>query len=131
MSNCIAGSRDARGRFATFSYLCGSIPAGGAWRDDRGDLFDSLTVPLQVLRGDYGGINNATARANEILARAPIASRECSAIIAGSRACVPYERAPATAHMLANFVEAHFGSTADGEPSSRCADAMGDVILLA
>ena len=24
-----------------------SIPTGGAWRDDRGDLFDSLTVPLQ------------------------------------------------------------------------------------
>ena len=48
VAQCVAGSRDARNRFATFSYLCGSIPPGGAWRDDRLDLFDALDVPLQV-----------------------------------------------------------------------------------
>ena len=39
---------DSRGRYATFSYLAGSIPAGGAWRDERGALFDAMDVPLQV-----------------------------------------------------------------------------------
>jgi len=109
MANCVAGSRDARGRFATFAYLCGSIPAGGAWRDDRGTLFDSLTVPLQLLRGDYGGVENARARAEALLSRAPQPSRSCSAIICGSRACVPYERAQQTAHLLAKFIDVHFG----------------------
>eukprot|EP00966_Prymnesium_polylepis_P100278 2322786-Prymnesium_polylepis.2 len=130
MANCITGSRDARNRFATFAYLCGSIPAGGAWRDDRGALFDSLTVPLQLLRGDYGGLENAVERAEQILVRAPRPSRSCSAVIPGSRACVPYERAPATARMLAKFVERHFGE--DGAHAGR-ADAAGradDVILL-
>ena len=42
------GAADSRGRYATFSYLAGSIPAGGAWRDERGDLFDAMDVPLQV-----------------------------------------------------------------------------------
>lgn len=140
MANCIAGSRDARGRFATFAYLCGSIPAGGAWRDDRGALFDSLTVPLSLLRGDYGGIDNARVRAEALLARAPQPSRSCSAIICGSRACVPYERAQPTAHLLAKFVEVHFGdaevdtdspgtSTADG--SKGAAEGLpGGVLLL-
>lgn len=112
VANCVAGSRDAGGRYATFSYLCGSIPAGGAWRDDRGALFDSLHVPLQLLRGDYGGLQNGTARAEQILARAPRPSRACSAIIGGARACVPYERAPQTARMLARFLEREFGAEA-------------------
>ncbi|KAL1520821.1 hypothetical protein AB1Y20_022383 [Prymnesium parvum] len=115
LANCLTGSRDTRSRFATFSYLCGSIPAGGVWRDDRGPLFDSLTVPLQVLRGDFGGVENATARAEQILARAPCPSRGCSALILGARACVPYERAPATARMLRKFVEVHFGEGDSGD----------------
>merc|ERR1711871_1800483 len=85
-------------------------PSCGAWRDDRGDLFDSLSVPLQLVRGNYGGIENAKRRAEEILARAPQPSRTCSAIVPGSRACVPYERAPATARLLAKFLNAHFGA---------------------
>ena len=48
LDNCLAGAADSRGRYATFSYLAGSIPAGGAWRDERGDLFDAMDVPLQV-----------------------------------------------------------------------------------
>lgn len=145
MANCIAGSRDARGRFATFAYLCGSIPAGGAWRDDRGAIFDSLTVPLQLLRGDYGGVENARARSEALLSRAPQPSRSCSAIICGSRACVAYERALQTAHLLAKFVEVHFGdadtaavSTADEDVEESAAEpaawpaslASGEVLLL-
>jgi hypothetical protein len=48
LDNCLAGAADSRGRYATFSYLAGSIPAGGAWRDERGALFDAMDVPLQV-----------------------------------------------------------------------------------
>lgn len=114
MANCITGSRDARSRFATFSYLCGSIPRGGTWRDDRGQHFDSLAIPLQLLRGDYGGLQNAFARAEQILQRAPQPSRSSSAIVRGSRACVPYERAPATARMLKKFLDIHFGNGHDG-----------------
>ena len=75
-------------------------------------MFDSLTVPLQLLRGDYGGVERARDLAREILERAPQPSRECSAIIPGSRACVPYERAPETARMLGRFVHVHFGKGA-------------------
>lgn len=128
MANCITGSRDTRSRFATFSYLCGSIPAGGAWRDDRLELFDSLTVPLQLLRGDYVGVENATERAEQILARAPQPSRSCSAIIRGSRACVPYERAPATARMLYKFIETHFGESKSRASSGE--ENADDVVLL-
>ena len=69
-------------------------------------------VPLQLLRGDYGGLRNATERAEEILARAPRAARESSAIILGARACVSYERPVPTARMLARFVASHFGGAA-------------------
>ena len=127
IAQCVVGSRDSRGRFATFSYLCGSIPACGAWRDDRGELFDSLNVPVQLLRGDYGGLENAVARANRLLARAPMPSRSCSAIVRGARQCVPYERAPATAKLLAKFVQCHFG------PSGPADDAVtldDDTVML-
>ena len=112
MANCLAGAADSRGRFATFSYLAGSIPEGGAWRDERGDVFDELDVPLQLLRGDFGGLENATERAEQLLQRAPRPARGCSAVIKGARACLPYEKPVATARMLARFVEAHFGGAA-------------------
>ena len=41
----------------------------------------------QLLRGDYGGLQNATERAEQILGRAPRPARESSAIIKGARAC--------------------------------------------
>ena len=41
----------------------------------------------QLLRGDYGGLPNATERAEQILSRAPRPARESSAIIKGARAC--------------------------------------------
>ena len=110
ISNCIEGSRDARSRFATLSYLCGTVPAGGSWRDERGHLFDELAnqVPIQLLRGDFGGAENATSRAAEILARAKQPPDGCSALIAGARACTSYERAPQTARMIRRFVGVHF-----------------------
>lgn len=116
VANCVRGSLDARSRFSTFSYLCGSIPQDGAWRDERGDLFDSLDVPLQLLRGDYGGEENAREGADSILKRAPCPSRECSAIIRGSRACVPYEQPRPTAALLAKFVAVHFGGSNERPP---------------
>ena len=112
MANCIAGAADSRGRFSTFAYLAGSIPEGGAWRDDRTALFDEMDVPLQLLRGDFGGMENATERAEELLQRAPRPDRESSAIIKGARACLPYEKPVPTARMLARFVEASFGAGA-------------------
>ena len=66
----------------------------------------------QLLRGDYGGLQNATERAEQILGRAPRPARESSAIIKGARACCAYERPVPTARMLAKFVEAHFGGAA-------------------
>lgn len=119
VDQCVAGARDARGRFATFSYLAGSIPAGGAWRDDRAALFESLDVPVQLLRGDYGGLANAIARAEEFLQHTPRPCRRTSAVIFGARACVPYERAAPTARLLAEFLELHFGAGSDvaGEDS--------------
>ena len=121
VNQCIAGARDARSRFSTFSYLCGSIPPGGAWRDERTDVFDSLDVPLQLLRGDYGGLENATTKAEELLSRARLPARECSAIVLGSRACLAYERPAPTARMLARFMERHYRA-----PPARGIPAGGD-----
>ena len=57
----------------------------------------TFLLPLQLLRGDYGGLPNATERAEQILGRAPRPARESSAIIKGARQCCAYERPVATA----------------------------------
>ena len=72
----------------------------------------TFLLPLQLLRGDYGGLPNATERAEQILGRAPRPARESSAIIKGARQCCAYERPVPTARMLARFVHVHFGGAA-------------------
>lgn len=103
---CDYGSRDARSRFATFSYLAGTIP-GGTWRDDRAALLSSLDVPCQVLRG--GGIAGAEERLQALVASVPRPS--CSELVPEGRAVLPYENARVTAELLARFLEANWGSS--------------------
>ena len=117
IANCVAGAKDTRNRFATFSYLVGSIPIGGAWRDDRGVLFDSLDVPFQLLRSSFGGIQNATARARPLLDRVPYdaspregSSASCSVLVDGARQCLPWEQPKIVARYLAKFLTQHFDS---------------------
>ena len=147
---CVNGATDARNRFATFSYLCGSIPPGGAWRDDRGASFDSLDVPVQFLRGDFGGLENATARVRPLLDRAPNLARlsststsgssdgssdgsspySCSAIVRGARQCLPWEQPKATAAMLALFYAEVFGTAAPKPPPGEGGMAAGGGAIL-
>ena len=65
---CDFGSRDAQSRFATYSYLTGTIP-GGAWRDDRAPLLKGLEVPCQLLRG--GGIDGTEERLKALMEAVP------------------------------------------------------------
>ena len=97
---CDFGSRDARSRFATFSYLAGTIP-GGAWRDDRADLLASLDVPSQVLRG--GGIPGAEERLQALVEALPQPS--CCQLISCGRSVLPYENPAPTAEAIARFLK--------------------------
>ena len=103
MQMCATGAQDARSRFSTFAYLCGTIP-GGAWRDDRSDLLASLNVPCQVLRGD--AVEGAADRLAAFVACVPQPS--CCGLIAGGRAVLPYEQAEETANELARFLAENF-----------------------
>ena len=114
---CVESARDRRGRFAVFSYLCGTIPRGGCWRDDRGPVARALDVPCQVVSGDFfaarAGVD-PTARLREFAAQLPRPS-EC-AVIRGGRSVLPYENAEPTAIMLARFVSELVGSEPPAVP---------------
>ena len=71
VDQCVAAARDSRGRFATLAYLCGTIPGGGAWRDDRGAVLDALDAPTQIVRGDFPGAFDPANRTAAALARLP------------------------------------------------------------
>lgn len=100
MRMCAAGSADSRSRHATLAYLCGTVP-GGAWRDDRTALLESLTVPALVLRGD--AVEGAAGRLAAFMEKVPNPS-PASGLVVGGRAVLPYENAAATAERLANFL---------------------------
>ena len=95
-----------------------------------GALFDSLDVPMQVLRGDYNQTpDEAKERASALLERVPQPTPGCSAIISGARACLPYERAPATARMLSRFVAVAFGGATTGDVIHPPFDSEGILLL--
>lgn len=106
MRMCYDGSRDARSRFATLAYLVGTVP-GGTWRDDRSGLLDSLTVPTQVLRGDY--VPGAEERLKAFVDAVPQPST-CK-IIPGGRAVLPFENANAVAVELLRFCAANYDAS--------------------
>lgn len=99
MRMCSDGAADARSRFATLAYLCGTVP-GGAWRDDRSELLASLDVPTQVLRGD--AVINASTRLATFVDAVPNPS--CCELIGGGRAVLPYENADQVATSLVRFL---------------------------
>ena len=90
-------------RHAVYSYICGALP-GGAWRDDRSHLLRDLAVPAQVLRGD--SVPDAAERLEVQKALVPMAS--CCAVVPNSRAVLPWEAAPDTAKLVAEFLAANF-----------------------
>ena len=85
VKQCYESARDSRGRFATLSYLCGTIPAGGAWRDERGGLLADLTVPTSIIRGDFAGARDPVQRTREALERLPFPAG--GYIVRDARAC--------------------------------------------
>ena len=103
VENCVAGAAQTRSRHAVYSYLCGTLP-GGAWRDDRSHLLRDLAVPAQVLRGD--SVPDAAERLEVQKALVPMAS--CCAVVPNSRAVLPWEAAPDTAKLVAEFLAANF-----------------------
>jgi len=102
VDQCVASAADARSRFATLAYLCGTIPAGGTWRDDRGGVLDALTVPTQIVRGDFPGASDPVARTENALRRLP--NPACSFVVPRARACLPYEQPEKTAAAVRAFV---------------------------
>jgi pimeloyl-ACP methyl ester carboxylesterase len=102
VEQCVAAARDSRGRFATLAYLCGTIPGGGAWRDDRGAVLDALDAPTQIIRGDFPGAFDPANRTAAALARLPRPAD--SFVVPGARACLPYEQPELTAAALRHFV---------------------------
>ena len=85
VKQCYESARDSRGRFATLSYLCGTIPAGGAWRDERGGLLADLTVPTSIIRGDFPGARDPVKRTRDALERLPFPAG--GYIVRDARAC--------------------------------------------
>ena len=77
---------------------------GGAWRDDRSHLLRDLAVPAQVLRGD--SVPDAAERLEVQKALVPMAS--CCAVVPNSRAVLPWEAAPDTAKLVAEYLAANF-----------------------
>ena len=73
---------------------------GGSWRDDRLALFNTLTVPTQVIRG--GGVQGASERLSAFCESLP--NVKSSALIPNGRAVLPYENARETAANLAEFI---------------------------
>ena len=122
VEQCVAAARPTRTRHATFSYLCGTIPDGGVWRDDRSRLLDSLDVPCQVIRGD--SVPDAAERLRA--ASGLLAMPSCCAVVAGARAVLPYEAPRATAELVARFMSTNFEDDGEGTAtaSSRLSDAM-------
>ena len=115
VEQCLAAAKPTRTRHATFSYLCGTIPDGGCWRDDRSELLDSLDVPCQVIRGD--NVPDAAERlraASELLTML-----SCCAVVKGARSVLPYEAPRATAELVARFMATNFD---DG--GTRLSDAV-------
>ena len=106
MKMCYDGSRDSRSRFATLAYLVGTVP-GGAWRDDRSGLLDSLTVPTQVLRGDF--VPGAEERLSAFVDAVPQPS-SCK-LIPGGRAVLPFENSNAVAIELLRFCAANYDAS--------------------
>lgn len=102
VDQCVASAADARSRFATLAYLCSTIPAGGTWRDDRGGVLDALTVPTQIVRGDFPGASDPVARTESALRRLP--NPACSFVVPCARACLPYEQPEKTAAAVRAFV---------------------------
>ena len=107
---CVDSARDARGRFATLSYLCGTIPAGGVWRDDRGPLLADLDVPTTVVRGDFPGARDPVARTRDALAGLPAPAG--GYVVDGARACLPWEQPERCAAAVGDFVARQFGGAA-------------------
>ena len=101
---CYESARDARGRFATLSYLCGTIPSGGSWRDERGGLLADLTVPTSIFRGDFPGARDPVNRTREALQRLPFPAG--GYIVRDARACLPWEQPEQTASALLSFLKA-------------------------
>ena len=95
------------GRFATLSYLCGTIPAGGVWRDDRGPLLADLSVPTTVVRGDFPGARDPVARTRDALAGLP--KPAAGYVVDGARACLPWEQPERCAAAVGDFVARQFG----------------------
>ena len=116
VAQCFDSARDARGRFATLSYLCGTIPAGGSWRDDRGALLDTLAVPTQIVRGNFMGAFDPWERTRAALSRLPFPAD--SFVVPDARACLPYEQPEKTAaclrHFLDSYAPASDGAAPDG-----------------
>ena len=116
VEQCVAAARPTRTRHATFSYLCGTIPDGGCWRDDRSEQLESLDVPCQVIRGD-----NVPDAAERLRAASDLlAMPSCCAVVKGARAVLPYEAPRATAELVARFMATNFE---DGG-GSRLSDAV-------
>jgi hypothetical protein len=105
---------------------------------------------VQFLRGDFGGLENATARVRPLLDRAPNLARlsststsgssdgssdgsspySCSAIVRGARQCLPWEQPKATAAMLALFYAEVFGTAAPKPPPGEGGMAAGGGAIL-
>ena len=100
---CFENARDARGRFATLSYLCGTIPAGGSWRDERGGLLADLTVPTSIIRGEFPGARDPVQRTRDALERLPFPAG--GYIVRDARACLPWEQPEQTASALLSFLK--------------------------
>ena len=103
VKQCYESARDSRGRFATLSYLCGTIPAGGAWRDERGGLLADLTVPTSIIRGAFPGARDPENRTREALERLPFPAG--GYIVRDARACLPWEQPEQTASALLSFLK--------------------------
>ena len=103
VKQCYESARDSRGRFATLSYLCGTIPAGGAWRDERGGLLADLTVPTSIIRGEFLGARDPVNRTREALERLPFPAG--GYIVRDARACLPWEQPEKTASALLSFLK--------------------------
>ena len=103
VKQCYESARDSRGRFATLSYLCGTIPAGGAWRDERGGLLADLSVPTCIIRGAFKGAQDPVNRTSAALERLPWPAG--GYIVRDARACLPWEQPEQTASALLSFIK--------------------------
>lgn len=103
VKQCFESAQDSKGRFATLSYLCGNIPAGGAWRDERGGLLADLSVPTSVIRGDFPGARDPMNRTQEALDTLPRPAG--GYVVRNARACLPWEQPENTASALLSFIQ--------------------------